>query len=64
MIAVSQYAKSEFSTAMRFPGRNIQVIHHGVDHDIFNQTIDNNRDVAKPYFLHVSSFQPKKMCYA
>lgn len=60
VIAVSQYAKSEFSTAMRFPGRNIQVIHHGVDHDIFNQTIDNNRDVAKPYFLHVSSFQPKK----
>lgn len=59
IIAVSQYAKEEFSTAMHFPARNIQVIHHGVDHEIFNQVVDDNED-GRPYFLHVSSFQPKK----
>ncbi len=59
VIAVSQFGKQEIVDVFGIPSEAVTVIHHGVDLERFTPagaTIDTER----PYFLHVSAYQPLK----
>lgn len=59
VIAVSQYGAKEASHVYRINPDLVIPIYHGVDHSTFFQE-KNACTHSKPYFLHVSSYQPKK----
>jgi glycosyltransferase involved in cell wall biosynthesis len=59
IIAVSRYGAEEVVRAVGADPRRVHAIHHGVARGIFRP--EGARQVAeRPYFLHVSSYQPKK----
>ena len=57
VIAVSHYSKGELHKHLHIPQSIIHVVHHGVDHDIFNPAIKRKRS---NYFIHVSTGVPRK----
>lgn len=59
VIAVSDHAADEFRTHIPVQPGNVATIYHGVDHDLFSPE-DRSAVGGTPYFLHVSSYQPKK----
>ena len=59
IIAVSRYGAGEVERAFGVEPGRVRAIHHGVDHALFRP--EGEREAfARPYFLHVSSYQPKK----
>lgn len=58
VITVSEYAKKEAQRYLGLSGHLVTPVYHGVDHELFHST-DNDIE-TEPYFLHVSSYQPKK----
>lgn len=58
IVAVSRFAAEEASRALGLGERRIEVIPHGVDHDVFCP--DGPAAAGPPYFLHLSVHQPKK----
>jgi glycosyltransferase involved in cell wall biosynthesis len=58
VITLSDYAKKEAESCLGIPGHRITPIYHGVDHEIF--TPADEPEKTEPYFLHISSYQPKK----
>lgn len=58
VIAVSEYAKQESQSCLGIPDRKVTSVYHGLDHAIFHPCQKEIR--TDPYFLHVSSYQPKK----
>jgi glycosyltransferase involved in cell wall biosynthesis len=59
VIAVSRYGAREASLVYDIHPDLITPIYHGVDHTVFFPE-KNLSDQIEPYFLHVSTFQPKK----
>jgi len=58
VITVSDFAKREAEDYLGIGGHLITPIYHGVDHKIFYPgTVGKDKE---PYFLHISSYQPKK----
>lgn len=58
IITVSDYAKKELESFTRIRDTAIYTIYHGLDHTIFKPAISEGKD--NPYFLHISTCQPKK----
>lgn len=59
LITVSDYAKYEITHFAGIPSRDIQVIHHGVNHDLFKPSVPDHTK-SRPYLLHISSYQRVK----
>ena len=59
LITVSDYARYEITHFAGLPSRNIEVIHHGVDHNLF-QPSEQGENCENPYLLHISSYQRVK----
>lgn len=59
IIAVSRYGADEVVRAVGANPRCVHPIHHGVDHQAFRPE-GLRPATARPYFLHVSSYQRKK----
>ncbi len=59
IIAVSRYGASEVERAFGVAPERVSAIHHGVDHGVFRPQGERESG-SRPYFLHVSSYQPKK----
>lgn len=57
-IAVSRYGKWEIEKYLSLDESKITPIWHGVDLDVFK--LDDSEKPSRPYFLHVSQYQPKK----
>jgi glycosyltransferase involved in cell wall biosynthesis len=59
IITVSEYAKSEITCSLGLHQEQIIPIYHGVDHELYTLKTSGFQP-RKPYFLHVSQYQPKK----
>lgn len=59
VIAVSEYGAREISQVFALPKSMVHIIHHGVDHTIFQETGDHFA-VERPYLFHASQYRPKK----
>lgn len=58
-IAVSKFAADELLSFAPIKPHDVFAIHHGVDHEVFRPGSSSQCD-GEPFFLHVSSYQPKK----
>ena len=57
IITVSNYAKHEISKKLKLPEGKINVVHHGVDFNLFTPNTNLN---GRKYLLHISQYQPIK----
>lgn len=57
IITVSQYAKKEIISNLPLSSKDVKVIYHGYDKQIFNS---NKSDIPRRYFLSISQYHPKK----
>jgi glycosyltransferase involved in cell wall biosynthesis len=61
VIAVSNYAAGEVRDVLDPPRGRLRAIHHGVDREVFHPADGReSAEPTEPFFLHVSSCQPKK----
>lgn len=58
VITVSNFAKKELEQELLLQGENIEVIYHGIDHEVFNTSKDENE--PRTFLLHISQHQPSK----
>ncbi len=59
IVAVSRFGAGEIESALGIPREKIRAIHHGVDHAVYRPE-GERAEAARPYLLHVSSYQKKK----
>jgi len=59
-IAVSAYTRTRFSAYFAIDPSRIDVIYHGVAHDVFHPSSDVHRDSIAPFFLCVGNSKPYK----
>lgn len=59
VVAVSDYAAQEVSTAFNLPNEKVYSIYNGIDHNVFNMSARKHCS-SKAYILHVSYDNPIK----
>jgi len=62
IITGSKFTKSEILKRLEFSPKDVRVIHHGVDHDVFfvRKSIESDVSLPNKYILSVGSIEPRK----
>jgi glycosyltransferase involved in cell wall biosynthesis len=60
IITVSEYARDEIRAHLPLGNKEIHVIYHGFDQERFSPLAESEWLAGRPYFFHISVYQPKK----